>query len=502
MLFNSYSFIFAFLPATLFIYALVIRRGRHAAVWALLAASLIFYAGWDWHYLGLIVVSAIGNFAAGMALTRTRSQILLAVAVVGNLMLLAYFKYLGFLGNALAEMGLPHWNASIVLPLGISFLTFHQIAYLVEARRGKVVSHGFHDYALYIAFFPHLIAGPIVRPSDLLVRIVHHGRHMDARRMAIGLSFFSIGLAKKVLLADGLAEYVDPFYQWMNKGGIPGFLDSWGAALAYSFQLYFDFSGYSDMAVGLGMMLGLRLPVNFLSPYKATSLIDFWRRWHITLSHFLRDYLYIPLGGSRHGKARQFAALLVTMTLCGLWHGAGYTFILWGFLHGMLLVINHLWRMSSAAAGAPGQARRIAGWALTFLTVTGLWVVFRASTVDVAGKVLGGMVGFQGITLPLTYQDQLAALKHFGVNFDQIDYFNGMSQLGALALSAFVVLTLPNAYQWLLPTFARIDTRMGSKTPSWLRWYPGPRMAWILGGVTAVALLFMAKPTVFLYFQF
>jgi D-alanyl-lipoteichoic acid acyltransferase DltB (MBOAT superfamily) len=503
MLFNSYPFLFVFLPAVLVVYAIAVRHGRRAATSTLLVASLVFYAGWDWHYLGLIGASALGNFAAGAALARRRSRVLLGVGIALNLALLGYYKYFNFFGTVLGDLGLPHWQATIVLPLGISFLTFHQIAYLVECHRGRVIRHGFADYALYITFFPHLIAGPIVRPGDLLVRIVHHGRHFDARRLAIGLSFLSVGLAKKVLIADSLAGYVDPFYAWVGNGGHPSFLEAWGAALAYSFQLYFDFSGYSDMAVGLGLMVGLRLPVNFFSPYKAASLIEFWRRWHVTLSRFLRDYLYIPLGGSRHGKVRHFAALLATMALCGQWHGAGYTYLVWGGLHGCLLVGNHLWRSAIAFAGPPGRFRLLAGWTTTFLTVTCLWVVFRAPSLPIAGKVLAAMAGADGVALPLTYQDRLAGLSRFGIHFDQVDYFYGLPQMAALALLTVAVTTLPNAYQWLLPTFARADMRLGGDVSGWWpRWKPSAPVACVLAGATALSLLLLVRPSTFLYFQF
>jgi D-alanyl-lipoteichoic acid acyltransferase DltB (MBOAT superfamily) len=347
MLFNSYEFILVFLPLTAAAFFLTARLlGKEAALGVLVAASLVYYGWWRWSYLPLLVASIVANFVVGRFLepgdddrSRPYRKTVMVVGIACNLGLLGYFKYANFFIDNLAELtGAAPRNFEIILPLAISFFTFQQVAYLVDAHRGETKEHSFLHYCLFVTFFPQLIAGPIVHHKEMLPQFSRDETYsVRAEMVAVGLSVFVIGLFKKVVLADSLASYASPLFAFADSGGAPSFLHAWGGALAYTFQLYFDFSGYSDMAMGIAFMFGIRLPLNFDSPYKASNIIDFWRRWHISLSRFLRDYLYFPLGGNRRGKGRRYANLLITMLLGGLWHGAGWTFVIWGVNAGVNL---------------------------------------------------------------------------------------------------------------------------------------------------------------------
>lgn len=349
MLFNSYAFIFAYIPLVFLGYFTLGRRShRLAALW-LASASIFFYGWWDARFIGLLLGSIAFNYSAGYALARrspTRPRALLGIAIGMNLGLLGYFKYFNFFLDNLNALTDAHFeNPPILLPLGISFFTFTQIAFLVDAYQGKAKEFNFVHYTLFVTYFPHLIAGPILHHKEMMPQFAAAaGCRWNARNIAVGGSIFIIGLAKKILLADALAEFATPIFSAVHDGGQPMLIEAWIAALAYTLQLYFDFSAYSDMAIGLSLLFNVRLPANFESPYKSTSIIEFWRRWHISLSRFLRDYLYIPLGGNRKGPLRRYLNLLATMLLGGLWHGAGWPFIVWGGLHGCYLAINQLSR--------------------------------------------------------------------------------------------------------------------------------------------------------------
>ena len=410
MLFNSYEFLLAFLPATLALYFVTARWvGSRAALAILVAASLFFYGWWNPKYLALLGFSMVANFFLGNGIREAepaRKKWLLTAGIAGNLALLGWFKYAGFLAesiNAAAGLGLP--VPSIVLPLAISFFTFQQIAYLADTYYGFVAEKSFLRYSLFVCFFPQLIAGPIVHHTEMLPQFAEPGRFKPSwDSLAVGSAIFSIGLFKKVVLADTVALWADPVFDAAAGGAQPGFLAAWGGALAYTLQLYFDFSGYSDMAVGLARLFNIHLPINFFSPYKARNISDFWRRWHITLSRFLRDYLYIPLGGNRRGRNRRYLNLMVTMLLGGLWHGAGWTFVVWGALHGAYLGIALAWPSIRAGLRLPRLPERLAGlvaWGLTFLAVVVGWVFFRAESFDAAGRILAGMTGLAGRPLQL-----------------------------------------------------------------------------------------------------
>lgn len=402
MLFSSTPFLYVFLPLALFGFYLLQRRfGLTAAALWLTLASLAFYGHWNISDVPLLVGSTLGNYGLGLLLQRRpgRAQVLLGLGVAGNLLLLGYYKYAAFFCGIVAASGncagLP-----TELPLAISFFTFTQIAFLVDVHRGQVQDRDPLRYGLFVVFFPHLIAGPIVHYRDVGPQLADRGMfRITAETLTLGGAVFTVGLFKKVMLADRFGEIASPVFAAADTVAGIGAGNAWIGAVAYTLQLYFDFSGYSDMAVGLALMFGIRFPANFHSPYKAASLIEFWRRWHITLSLFLRDYLYIPLGGSRRGGLRRYANLLVTMLLGGLWHGANWTFLVWGGLHGLGLAINHLWR---AAAPMPMQAAlqhpagRAAAWLLTMLVVVLCWVCFRAGSIEAAGKLYAAMAGLGG----------------------------------------------------------------------------------------------------------
>ncbi|MDP3840780.1 MAG: MBOAT family O-acyltransferase, partial [Methylococcales bacterium] len=349
MIFNSYVFIFAFLPVVILGFYGLGRFSHHLASLWLAAASLFFYGWWDARFVGLLLASIAFNYGAGYMIGHSladkarRAKLLLICAIVINLILLGYFKYANFfVENLNALTGSAITMAKVFLPLGISFFTFTQIAFLVDTYQGKVREYNFVHYTLFVTYFPHLIAGPVLHHKEMMPQF---GKRETCRvnwdNIAIGLTIFILGLAKKVLLADSFGNYATPIFNAVSAGGHPMLFEAWFGALAYSLQLYFDFSGYSDMAIGLSLMFNVRLPINFNSPYKSLSIIEFWRCWHMTLSRFLRDYLYIPMGGSRDGKIKRYVNLLITMLLGCLWHGAGWTYVIWGGLHGVYLVINH-----------------------------------------------------------------------------------------------------------------------------------------------------------------
>jgi len=395
MLFNSYSFIFLFLPVVLLGYFALGRRSHLAPVVWLTLASLVFYAFGGWQFVPLLLLSIAFNYGVGYLLIarklgpRARFAAL-TTGVAGDLLVLCIFKYAGFFAANLNALFSTGFVVNIVLPVGISFYTFTQIAFLVDAYRGNVARYALPHYALFVTYFPHLIAGPILHHKDMIPQFERmETKRPDPHLILCGLIIFAIGLFKKTCLADGIQPLVSQAF----GPTMPTFDQAWIGVLAYTFQLYFDFSGYSDMAIGMSLMLGIFLPLNFNSPYKAVSIIDFWRRWHMTLSQFLRDYLYIPLGGNRHGRVLRYVNLMITMLLGGLWHGAAWTFVAWGALHGVYLCINHAW--GNYGPKAPPRFARVAdvaGVILTFLAVVIAWVFFRAPDMATALSVLSKMV--------------------------------------------------------------------------------------------------------------
>jgi len=409
----------------------------------------------------------------------------------------------------------------IVLPLAISFFTFQQIAFLVDAFRGNTREYGFLHYCLFVTFFPQLIAGPIVHHKEMLPQFKQEERDTSLlMRFSVGLSIFAIGLFKKTIIADGVGLYADAVFDAVASGTHLTFFEAWGGALAYTFQLYFDFSAYSDMAVGLARLFGIRLPVNFFSPYKATSIIEFWRLWHVTLSRFLRDHLYIPLGGNRKGRTRRYVNLMITMLLGGLWHGAGWTFMVWGGLHGLYLVINHAWRRFTRVL-LPGNVRRrsFPGVArlVTFLSVVVAWVFFRADSLSVAWRILRTMTGVDGISLPRAWSGGLGSslrvmLLDAGFTFDGAFY----NQLVSWQPMAPIYLTMLLVIVWWMPNTAQLFrhqapvlylNQYNEMVPvrgliESLEWRPSPGWAVVVGLLFMAGVLGISRATEFIYYQF
>jgi alginate O-acetyltransferase complex protein AlgI len=398
MLFNSHEFIFGFLPFVLVGWYLL--RPPTLRLAFLTLCSWFFYAWWDWRFLPLMIASTTVDYVAGRLLVSTdderRRKAVLVAALTFNLAMLGYFKYAGFFLDSLngiaGAFGAndPVRTLEIVLPIGISFYTFNSMSYTIDIYRRQVepAKNAIH-YAAFVSMFPHLIAGPIVRYSSIDQQLRKLAPRLSSQLAAAGLFFFACGLAKKLLIADTLAPHVDSLF---NHHAHLGLIAGWAAALGYSLQLYFDFSGYSDMAVGLAFMLGFRFPQNFNSPYMSVNISDFWRRWHMSLSFWLRDYLFIPLGGSRHGRARTLRNLLITMFLGGLWHGASWTFVVWGLLHGIYLVVHSILRGRGVT---PRSA--VVNRVVTFVAVVVAFVIFRAPNLATAGDMLAAMAGLHGL---------------------------------------------------------------------------------------------------------
>jgi D-alanyl-lipoteichoic acid acyltransferase DltB (MBOAT superfamily) len=553
MLFSSYIFLFVFLPVTLGGFCLLARfmGPKPAKLW-LTVSSLIFYGWWNPIYVLLIAASMLFNYWLGRQIGRAVSAgrsggWLLFWGVTANLLLLGYYKYANFfVGNVNALCG-THWSlGKIILPLGISFFTFTQIAYLVDAARGVVCEYDLGDFLLFITFFPHLIAGPIIHHSEMMPQFREPKTyHFQWDNLAVGLGIFSIGLFKKVVIADSLSPHVAEVFGAAAAGNHLYGTDAWAGVLSYTFQIYFDFSGYSDMAIALARMFGIILPLNFNSPYKAVNIIEFWRRWHMTLSRFLRDYLYIPLGGNRHGKSRRYVNLILTMGIGGLWHGAAWTFVFWGLFHGICLGVNHVWqefwgtghaaradnnrRMPLSPALSPSDGEREntkdrarsslspsegeragvrgsavsntparmpwplpawmtrwAGRVLTFFLVVLGWVLFRAVGLKAAGLILQGMFGLgagPAVGTP-------ALLK-------------GKDWIWLVGLLAFVWL-LPNAAQLVREQqpYPVILKEGWSPRRAWQRWRMSPGWAYVTAVLLGAAVLSLSKAGEFLYYNF
>lgn len=495
MLFSSFTFVFQFLPATLLAFAAARRHSPRTGIMVLLGASLFFYGAWKPIYLLLFVFSIALNFSLGLLMEKPeRRSAIGMLGVTINLAVLCYFKYTNFLlDNISALTGVPLPFTNIILPLGISFFTFQQIAYLVDVMRGAKVERNPVSYALFVSFFPHLIAGPLVHHAEMIPQFKRGRTGRSSILAARGLAIFVAGLFKKVVIADNLAQFVAPVFAHLDAGGGVGAEWVWLATLAYTLQIYFDFSGYSDMAVGLALMFGIRLPVNFRSPYKSVSIIEFWRRWHITLSRFLRDYLYIPLGGNRLGEQRRYINLLVTMLLGGLWHGAAWNFLIWGGLHGLYLCINHLWRGGRETVASFGM--RLFYWTITFASVVVAWVFFRAATLGGAWRGLKGLLGLQPERASFVPPDILRVMNlPILVGVENLLLIGSFAVAAALAIALF----LPNVPQ----IFRYREYRRATDSTSLIRWKPTLLWALAVGVAFAVALFGMWQRMEFLYFQF
>lgn len=524
MLFSSYAFIFCFLPITWAGFFWIARLGREAAIAWLVAASLFFYGWWNPVYLWLILGLTLANFFIGKQLGRAFSagaertrKVWLTLGIAGNLAVLGWFKYANFAVDTVNALAATQFHlATIVLPLAISFFTFQKIAYLVDAYRGIAREYRLNHFLLFVTFFPQLIAGPIVHHSEVMPQFMARETMLPRLgHIAAGLTIFVIGLFKKAVIADGIAPYASPVFDAAAQGEPLTLFVAWGGALAYTFQLYFDFSGYTDMAIGAARLFGVRLPANFDSPYRAVNIIDFWRRWHMTLSRFLRDYLYIPLGGNRHGVFSRYRNLMLTMLLGGLWHGAGWTFIIWGVLHGAYLGTNHAWLHLKSRLPRPamrsGFLFRPLGWALTFCCVVVGWVFFRAADLAAAMTLLRGMAGLNGVALPnalaVRLGDLWTLLSQVGVG----TYLGGgQSFLGTWTwITVLLLLTLfmPNSQQIMVLTDP-VLAPYGEANPdhpqrsSLLAWRPTRVWAIAIGVAGTAGILALTRVSEFLYFQF
>jgi alginate O-acetyltransferase complex protein AlgI len=495
MLFNSAEFLLVFFPVTFAGFLLLARRSGWAATLWLALMSLAFYGYWEIKNLPILLGSIAFNLTLGRLIGhqqgRLAGRLLLTFAVCVNLALLGYFKYGQFAVETANQLGFAFAVQKIVLPIGISFFTFTQIAFLVDAYKGLVHDYSPVRYTLFVTYFPHLIAGPILHHGEMIPQFRKYAP--EFQHVAIGLTVFVIGLFKKVVLADSAAVWVGPVFSAPDVSAA----EAWGGVLAYAFQIYFDFSGYSDMAIGLSFILGIRLPLNFDSPYKATSIIDFWRRWHITLSRFLKDYLYVPLGGNRKGAARRYGNLLATMVIGGLWHGAAWTFVAWGALHGMFLVVNHGWRAVAHWCRIPEDARwrSVIGGPLTFASVLVAWVFFRAETFDQATRLLKSMFFANGL-LPAGWFIRAAG-------------FIGTPKILALQpwFQCTVLLTVLGLICWLLPNTQDFMARQSaaieqSHYQGRLQWRASLSNALLIAILAVTSFTLMTNHSPFLYFQF
>jgi D-alanyl-lipoteichoic acid acyltransferase DltB (MBOAT superfamily) len=515
MLFNSFIFIFIFLPVTVATFFWLGRKNHGWAAGWLALASLFFYGYWDYRYIPLLLASIGFNYFMGLRIAQAIAYARkrwLVVAVCANLLLLAYFKYADFFLETISVVSnndLPALH--IVLPIGISFYTFTQIAFLVDTYQGKVKEYRFVHYLLFVTYFPHLIAGPVLHHKEMMPQFSDERIYTySSRNFAVGLTIFCIGLAKKVLIADNLAPFGSPLFENAES---PSLLLAWGGVLAYSFQLYFDFSAYSDMAIGLSRLFGVRLPLNFNSPYKAENISEFWRRWHMTLSRFLRDYLYFPLGGSRTGAFNRYRNLMVVMLLGGLWHGAGWNFIIWGGLHGLYLVIHHAWAAVSKSVRFPSDsaAWRLIATLITFIAVCFAWVFFRSPDLGTSWEIVRGMTGGFGVALPDAIGSRLGTLAIVLENFGVSYYLGGGTRFienwSWVLFAAAIAFLLPNTQQITRRFEPALDFVPAadagiSHMSKWLNWAPSRQWAMYLGVLAVASLLSLNRPNEFLYFQF
>lgn len=501
MVFSSLEFIYLFLPPTL-IGFLILRHFRleTAIIWWLIAASVAFYAWWSPLHVVLLMGSVLSNYWLHKLLLVHRNKTFLVLGITGNLLLLGWFKYADFaIQNLAAAFGLEVASLGIVLPLAISFFTFQQISFLLDTWNNKLLVCDFKRYVLFVTFFPQLIAGPIVLQKDTIPQF-----HMSVfgnrlwLNLAIGSTLFTIGLFKKIVLADGIAPVANAVFAAADAGQTIPTDAAWMGTMAYTFQIYFDFSGYCDMALGLARMFGIKLPINFCSPYKALSITDFWRRWHITLSRFLRDYLYIPLGGNRSGILGRHGNLIITMLLGGLWHGAGWNFVIWGGLHGTYLTANHVWRSTTSEISfvqkIPTPVTAVLSWALTMFAIMLAWVFFKAETFGGAFSIVQALFAWQDQQIVQSSSKLIADVPFTGF------------LLGAMII---VVTCLPNSielvknYQPVIGTLQELkDTTLG-----WSRfiWRPAPSwgVALCVGGCIAMLQLYRLNDlTEFIYYNF
>ncbi|OEJ66075.1 MBOAT family O-acyltransferase [Magnetovibrio blakemorei] len=526
MLFNSPEFLLVFLPIVLVgYYALSFKVHAKLGAGFLVLTSLFFYGWWEPVYLLLIMVSILFNFVMARVITAwprpsAVAKPLLIVSITANLGTLAFFKYANFFIESFSALSGQSFNSlTIILPLAISFFTFQQIAFLVDVYRNQANEADLLTYSLFVTFFPQLIAGPIVHHGEMMgqfKKAVSRGKPLWDN-LAVGLTIIAMGLFKKVILAEKMAFWSDRVFNTAYMGGSPSFIEAWVGVICFTFQIYFDFSGYSDIAIGLARLFGIRLPLNFDSPYKATNIVDFWRRWHITLSRFLRDYIYFPLGGNRKGRIRRYVNLMTVMALGGLWHGAGWTFIMWGVLHGLYLAINHLWWAVTGSRKKyedrrTGQMYRWFGRAVTLAAVALSWTLFRASSLESALNMYKGLFTLNGVVLPPHYKTILGywaeTASQIGIRFDAVPTYGGGMQIVWIVAVLIIVWFFPSTQELMHKYEPALDFDasrspkvMGIHFPAWRPSF----MLGILCGAVVLSLtikLLQGQTGEFIYFQF
>ncbi|MBL7480027.1 MBOAT family O-acyltransferase [Legionella bononiensis] len=494
MLFNSYSFVFFYLPLVLIIFGIIQNRFRNEYIIAyLFITSLIFYGLWNQQYLPILLISILFNYTISLLIKQNYKQFYY-LGLLGNLSLLIYFKYSQFvINNFSILLNQPIELINGDLPLGISFFTFTQIAYLTDCYKNQIKAPTFINYGLFVTFFPHLMAGPILHHQEIMPQFKpEKARLLTWNNTAIGIAIFSIGLFKKSIIADTLAPYANQMFDAASHGPVT-FIEAWSGSICYTFQLYFDFSGYSDMAIGLARMFGIIFPLNFNSPYKAKNIISFWRRWHMTLSRFLRDYIYIPLGGNRHGKMSKYVNLMITMFVGGIWHGAAWTFIVWGLLHGLFLVINHLWlyvkqKYLNFLFSRTIFIYKAIAQTITFIIVVVAWVFFRAETFSTSYYILNAMFNPNP-----SFTSTIFAPEQFKIMIE------------LLLISSLLIFVAPNTQQLFYKFKPALETYPGEIEPyslKMLQWSPNALTAAVCAILTVISLLSFGKVSEFLYYKF
>ena len=507
MLFNSSIFIFIFLPGAILFVTIFKIYNQKSSLLSLIIISLIFYGYWDVKNLFLLIISITVNYYFAKALLKESRKLILHVGIIFNLLILIYYKYMNFIAentNKLFSLQIEYED--IVLPLAISFFTFQQIAFLIEVYNKEIKNFNLTSYSSFVVFFPQLIAGPIVRYNQISKQLTHFG--ITKSLFTAGISLFILGLFKKLVLADELLVYVDPLFNSAHLGyNELNIIACWGALLAYGLQIYFDFSGYCDMALGLGLMFGVKLPINFNSPYKSVSIIEFWRRWHITLSNFLKRFVYIPLGGSKNNKTTTILALTITMFIGGLWHGPSWNFVLWGISHGLLLTLNHLWspliKSSRYKKYTESRVYKLFSWMVTFLSVNLLWVLFRANDLHSACLIYEGLFGLGDKTIGSNYQPILkpinSLLNCFGFSYGVAVNWWGMPQLTMCFIGFLICILLPNSNEYFRQINYEEKMAESIKKHYWNANFFNVVLFGILLGFSMFNLI---KESRFLYFQF
>lgn len=514
MIFSSFAFVYLFLPVVWAAYWMMRSRSAEAAYLVLTLASLYFYAYWDWRFLPLLLFSILVNYVLGQNIHAARessrsTRWFLSFGVMFNLGLLGFFKYANFFSDSIEYFaGFDPISFHILLPIGISFFTFQQITYLVDTSKGTVPRYSLPHYILFVSFFPQLIAGPIVHHSEMMPQFLSK-KGMDWRMIAAGLAIFTAGLFKKLVLADNISPYTIAVFAAADAGQPVGFFECWGALVAFSFQMYFDFSGYCDMAIGLGLLFGIRLPINFNSPYKSLTISEHWRRWNITLGRFLRQYLFLPLGGSKRGEIISLRNMMIVMTISGVWHGAGLGFVFWGMLNGFWLWCNYASGKFHAFIGRPGQSLippQVAV-AMMFLAVSLGWCLFRPTNGTGMSMMWTTALGFNGLVMPEVFAQYLgravAVFQSLGITFAGPAHVSiGDWTLGVMPLmliSAIIVWGLPNTNQLFL---AHLDGYETEPARIKLTWRQNALGYAATASTFALAMLFAGTISEFLYFQF